>query len=148
MDRGRGTSSKNRPQTILYCLPELRHLSSGQSNSRHHSVSHVRHMTFAKMFVRIRSFRASAQMTLVRAELTPNSSAARDAYFWGSAPSEGQAIIFRVRVSDRNLERVVSLATFRRAVGMARNWVGLASDDSPMLVRDAGTQDIYALDVQ
>ena len=25
-------------------------------------------------------------------------------------------------------------------------WVGLALDDAPLLVRDTGTQDIYALD--
>ena len=65
-------------------------------------------------------------------------------YFLG-VPSEGQAGgIFRVRISDRKLEQVVSLKDFRHAPGWGQ-WVGLAPDDSPLLLRDAGTQDIYAL---
>jgi len=66
-------------------------------------------------------------------------------YFTG-VPTGGQpARVFRVRISDHKLEQVVSLKDFRQAPGWG-GWTGLAPDDSPLLVRDAGTQDIYALD--
>ena len=35
-----------------------------------------------------------------------------------------------------------------RVTGYFGLWMGLAPDDSPLLHRDAGTQEIYALDVQ
>ena len=53
--------------------------------------------------------------------------------------------VFRVRISDRKLEQVFNLKEARQAPGWGE-WVGLAPDDSPLLVRDTGTQDIYALD--
>jgi eukaryotic-like serine/threonine-protein kinase len=66
-------------------------------------------------------------------------------YFLG-APTGGQpGGIFRVRISDRKLEQVVNLGDFRQAPGWG-NWVAPAPDDSPVLLRDAGTQDIYGLD--
>ena len=36
---------------------------------------------------------------------------------------------------------------FRRAVGTFGPWMGLAPDDSPLVLRDVGAQEIYALDV-
>jgi hypothetical protein len=50
-----------------------------------------------------------------------------------------------VRITDHKLDQVVSLKDFRQPPDW-ESWVGLAPDDSPLLVRDAGTQDIYALD--
>ncbi len=52
----------------------------------------------------------------------------------------------RVRISDKKLELVVSLKNLRRAVGTIGPWSGLAPDDSPLLMRDAGGQEVYALD--
>jgi serine/threonine protein kinase/Tol biopolymer transport system component len=54
--------------------------------------------------------------------------------------------LYRVRVSDRKLEQLVSLTSIRRTGTFA--WTGLALDDSPLLLRDAGTDEIYALDWQ
>jgi eukaryotic-like serine/threonine-protein kinase len=51
---------------------------------------------------------------------------------------------YRVRVSDRKLEQLVSLTNIRRAG--AYGWTGLALDDSPLLLRDVGREEIYALD--
>jgi Tol biopolymer transport system component len=48
----------------------------------------------------------------------------------------------RVRVSDRKMETLASLAEIRYLTV----WSGLAPDDSPLLVRDVGTQEIYALE--
>ena len=52
---------------------------------------------------------------------------------------------YRVRISDRKLERVAGLTDFP-ITGNYGFWLGLAPDDSPMVLRDAGSQDIYALD--
>jgi Tol biopolymer transport system component/DNA-binding winged helix-turn-helix (wHTH) protein len=56
--------------------------------------------------------------------------------------------IFRVRVGDRKLEQVASLNDLRLVSGVSGNWMGLAPDDSPMVLRDFGIQDIYALEWQ
>ena len=68
-------------------------------------------------------------------------------YFLG-VPAGGQSVgVFRVRISDQKLEQVVSLKDFRQAPDWG-SWTAPAPDGSPLLVRDAGTQDIYALDLQ
>ena len=58
-----------------------------------------------------------------------------------------QPSVMRVRVRDRKLERVADLKNFRQA-GYWSVWLGMAPDDSPLLLRDTGTQEIYALDWQ
>ncbi len=51
---------------------------------------------------------------------------------------------YRVRISDHKLERLVSLKNLRLTGTIG--WTGLANDDSPLVLRDVGTQEIYALD--
>jgi len=53
--------------------------------------------------------------------------------------------VMRLRIRDRKLERVADLKNFRQT-GTFSLWLGLAPDDSPLLLRDTGTQEIYALD--
>ena len=55
--------------------------------------------------------------------------------------------VFRVRVSGGAAERVVDLKGFRHtgAVGI---WFGLDPQDTPMLLRDVGTDDIFALTLE
>jgi hypothetical protein len=53
----------------------------------------------------------------------------------------------RIGVSDRRVERVADLKGLL-ITGYYGIWLGLAPDDSPLLVRDTGSQDIYALDWQ
>ena len=60
---------------------------------------------------------------------------------------ENQPSVMRVRIRDRKMERVADLKNFRQA-GYWSVWLGLAPDDSPLLLRDTGTQEIYALDWQ
>jgi hypothetical protein len=55
---------------------------------------------------------------------------------------------FRVRISDRKLEKLLSLKGMRRFLGELGSWTGLAPDDSPLLARDISSQEIYALDWQ
>jgi serine/threonine protein kinase/Tol biopolymer transport system component/DNA-binding winged helix-turn-helix (wHTH) protein len=56
-----------------------------------------------------------------------------------------QPSVMRLRIRDRKLERVADLKNFRQT-GYYGTWLGLAPDDSPLLLRDTGTQEIYALD--
>jgi eukaryotic-like serine/threonine-protein kinase len=56
-----------------------------------------------------------------------------------------QPYVMRVRIRDRKLERVADLKNFRQA-GFFGHWLGMAPDDSPLLLRDTGTQEIYSLD--
>jgi len=61
---------------------------------------------------------------------------------------EGEPNLYRVRI-DKKLEQVTSLRGIRLAVspcGCALS--GLAPDNSPLVVRDIGNQDIYALDLE
>ena len=55
---------------------------------------------------------------------------------------------YRIRISDRKLERLVSLKGVRRFWGELGEWTGLAPDDSLLLVRDTSSQEIYGLDFQ
>jgi len=62
--------------------------------------------------------------------------------------SGGDIAIYRVRISDHKLEKVVSLKEMRLTIGDFGTWCGLAPDDSPLILRDVGSQEIYALDLQ
>jgi Tol biopolymer transport system component/predicted Ser/Thr protein kinase len=54
--------------------------------------------------------------------------------------------VLRVRISDRKVEQVADMKNLPMT-GYYGIWLGLAPDDSPLLLRDTGSQDIYALDV-
>jgi len=58
----------------------------------------------------------------------------------------GAATVERIRVSDHKSETVADLKNLGRpATGSYTEWVGLGPDDSPLLARDIGTGEIYAL---
>ena len=69
--------------------------------------------------------------------------------------SDGQYLYFerwgddtgamRIRISDRREEKIGSLKEFRRTVGPERCWSGLTPDNELLVLRDIGTQEIYAL---
>jgi hypothetical protein len=60
---------------------------------------------------------------------------------------EDHPSVMRVHISDHKIETVADPKHFRRA-GYWSVWLGMAPDDSPLLLRDTGTQEIYALDWQ
>ena len=60
---------------------------------------------------------------------------------------ENQPSVMSVRFRDRKIERVADLKNFRQT-GFYSVWLSLAADDSPLLLRDTGSQEIYALDWQ
>jgi WD40 repeat protein len=57
----------------------------------------------------------------------------------------GKAAVVRIRVSDHKAEQVVDLKDFVTA-GRYGGCLALAPDDSPLLLRDTGTQDVYSVD--
>lgn len=67
-------------------------------------------------------------------------------YLYFSDPDAG--MIYRLRVGQSQIEPVAKIDV---PGGLKQDdfwyWSGLAPDDSPLVVRDAGTQEIYALDV-
>ena len=68
----------------------------------------------------------------------------RDSKFIFFDTAGKEPALYRVRIRDRKVEQLVSLRNVRRTGTYA--WTGLALDDSPVLLRDAGTDEIYALD--
>jgi len=69
-------------------------------------------------------------------------------YLYFDTLFEADPALYRVRVSDLKVERVASLKNVRRLHTWAGPWTGLAPDGSPLLLRDVGTEEIYALDVE
>ena len=55
--------------------------------------------------------------------------------------------VLRIRISDREVEQVSDLTNLP-TTGNLGQWLGLDPDDSPLVLRDIGTQDVYSLDWQ
>ena len=51
------------------------------------------------------------------------------------------------RISDASLEQIASLEDTRMTGVFDWYWVGFILDANPLVLRDTGTQEIYALDV-
>jgi WD40 repeat protein len=60
----------------------------------------------------------------------------------------GDPAIYRVRIADHKLERLASLKEFRRVVTPVIPWTGFTPEGDPLLMRDTGTQEVYALDFE
>jgi Tol biopolymer transport system component len=68
----------------------------------------------------------------------------RYVYFLQMPPDPG---VLRVGIRDRKVEQVASLKGFQ-TTGYFGIWLGIALDDSPLLLKDTGTQEIVSLDWQ
>jgi hypothetical protein len=58
-------------------------------------------------------------------------------YIYFINPYIAEPAVYRIRISDRKLELGWSIAG---------KWTGLVGDDSPLVLRDTGSEEIYALD--
>jgi hypothetical protein len=58
----------------------------------------------------------------------------------------GDAIVGRVRIADCAVEHVASLRNMRKTGAMG-SWAGSDPDGSPLLLRFANTEEMYALDL-
>ena len=56
--------------------------------------------------------------------------------------------LFRLRIDNRKIEQLTTLKDLRLAFGYYGPLIGWALDDSPLVLRDMGIQDIYALEWQ
>jgi eukaryotic-like serine/threonine-protein kinase len=65
-------------------------------------------------------------------------------YFEDSSQSEMR----RVQIPGKKLESIASLKEVRRPNGVFGFWSKASYDGSPLVMRDAGTQEIYALELQ
>jgi Tol biopolymer transport system component/DNA-binding winged helix-turn-helix (wHTH) protein len=65
-------------------------------------------------------------------------------YFLRPADDPG---VYRIRPTGGEAERVVDLKGFR-FTGVWRYWLGLDPEDTPLLLRDTGTDDIFALTLE
>jgi Tol biopolymer transport system component len=54
--------------------------------------------------------------------------------------------IRRITLADRRIETIASIVDRPRAVGVTGQWLGAAPDGSPLILLEAGTHEIYALD--
>ncbi|HKQ73648.1 MAG TPA: winged helix-turn-helix domain-containing protein [Blastocatellia bacterium] len=72
----------------------------------------------------------------------------RDGKYIYFVSSDGGERIFRLGIGDRKVELCASLKGFRLAQSVFGIWFGWTPDDQPLMLRDEGTQDIYALEWQ
>jgi len=66
-------------------------------------------------------------------------------YFW-SVP--GEPWLCRLRIADAQLDRIASFNGIPHTGVFDWWWSGLTPDGSPLALRDIGTQEIYALDLE
>jgi eukaryotic-like serine/threonine-protein kinase len=59
----------------------------------------------------------------------------------------GKTAVMRIRVADKKLEQVADLNSFS-STGRYGTALALTPDDSPLLLHDTGTQDVYSVDWQ
>jgi hypothetical protein len=59
---------------------------------------------------------------------------------------EAENGIFRLRPHDHKVEKVASLRGITPAAGVFGIWFGLATDDTPLVLRGLSSQNIYAFD--
>jgi len=59
----------------------------------------------------------------------------------------GKNAVVRIRIGDHRAEQVVDLKDLVTA-GRYGGWLALTPDDSPLLLRDTGSQDVYSVDWQ
>jgi dipeptidyl aminopeptidase/acylaminoacyl peptidase len=69
-------------------------------------------------------------------------------YLYAEDYSDSTDDFVRVSVATGKEERLLSLKEVPRGFDPWEFWVGLAPDDSPLLMRDRSTQEIYSLDVR
>jgi eukaryotic-like serine/threonine-protein kinase len=72
----------------------------------------------------------------------------RDSKYIYFDSAENAPNLYRVRIADKKLEQVASLRGMRLAPVLGGLLTGLAPDDSPLVLRDVGSQEIYALDLE
>ena len=68
-------------------------------------------------------------------------------YIRGTAPGAQGLSLYCITIADRKISRVADMQVPEGVVGYFAPWVGVTPDGSPLLLRNSGSQEIYALDV-
>jgi Tol biopolymer transport system component len=91
------------------------------------------------------NFQSQKWTALAKGFLTwPNFS--QDSRYLYVLSAHGASAVLKIHLSDGKTERVADLKDFVYTGHFIDGWLSLAPDDSPLLFRDAGTSDVYALD--
>ena len=71
-------------------------------------------------------------------------------YVYYATANQGDPKVERIRLADRHTEVVASLKDVRRVFidPLALNWTNVAPEGSLLLMRDIGTEEIYALNIR
>ena len=56
-------------------------------------------------------------------------------------------VLYRIRISDRKVERVATLDVPNGLIGNFGGWMSTTPDGTPLLLRDLEVEEIYALDI-
>src|SRR5579864_5742592 len=67
-------------------------------------------------------------------------------YIYADTLEKKTPIIERVRVSDGHRDRIVDLAPLQKSPGQLDYWIGLTSDNSPILLHQYTAVEVYALE--
>ncbi len=57
-------------------------------------------------------------------------------------------VVYSLRIADHKVEQVAGLKNLRRALWGNLPWFGLTPNGDPLLMRDVGSQEVYALDFE
>lgn len=69
-------------------------------------------------------------------------------YVYFDSATGTDAAIYRLRRADHRIEPIASLKRFRRVTFGYLPWLGISPKDEPLVMRDVGTQEVYALDFE
>jgi Tol biopolymer transport system component len=94
------------------------------------------------------SFATKTWSTLVEAPVGALEWSADSKYLYFDNGFTAQQGIFRVGLRDLRVQRVATLTDFRRVVSPWNTWLGITPDGAPLLMRDTGSQEVYALDFE
>jgi Tol biopolymer transport system component len=86
-------------------------------------------------------FQTGKWTELAKGTLGPFPNWSKDGQYVYALGVNARGKVLRIRISDRKIEEVADMKTFTSTGSLA-----LAPDDSILLLRDTGTEDIYALD--
>ena len=113
--------------------PDGRHLAAASSDQRH---------------LMLFDFTTQQWAELAKTDVADLNWSADGKYLYLDSGSGSDPAISRLCVADRKLERIATLKDFRRVIFALFPWSGLTRDGSPLLVRDIGSQEVYALDFE
>jgi len=129
-------------------LPKLPDSGTGY-NAEHSPVGHsIVTSTKDGLQLMLFDFDSHTWSELVRMNVNSAHWSADGQYVYFDAGSGAQPWIYRVRISDRKVEQVVDLKDIRRPYTGWAPWMGVTPDGSPLIMRDLGNQEVYALELE